>query len=86
MKSLFSGELTQLCPLVEVIQTKGASTRRLEKAAGLGSLPLLRCVHRAADSDSGAWSSALCSVAASRGRLDCLCYAHEQGCPWDDDT
>ena len=79
----FSSELTQLCPLIEVMQTEGTSTRRLEKAAGLGSRSLMRCVHRAADRGSATWSSAVCSIAAGGGHLDCLRYAHEQDCPWD---
>ena len=27
-----------------------------------------------------------CSYAAKNGHLDCLKYAHENGCPWDEDT
>ncbi len=26
------------------------------------------------------------SIAAQYGRLDCLRYAHENGCPWDETT
>lgn len=29
---------------------------------------------------------AMCSCAASFGRLDCLQFLHEQGCPWDAET
>ena len=27
-----------------------------------------------------------CSNAAKSGHLECLKYAHENGCPWDEDT
>jgi hypothetical protein len=28
----------------------------------------------------------LCAFAAKNGHLECLKYAHEQGCPWDKNT
>ena len=28
----------------------------------------------------------LCNLAAKNGHLECLKYAHENGCPWDEDT
>jgi len=31
-------------------------------------------------------TAAMCACAASHGRLDCLQYLHEQGCPWDAET
>ena len=27
-----------------------------------------------------------CSEAARGGHLECLKYAHEKGCPWDEET
>ena len=27
-----------------------------------------------------------CSKAAESGHLECLKYAHENGCPWDEET
>ena len=27
-----------------------------------------------------------CASAAGNGHLDCLKYAHENGCPWDENT
>ena len=32
------------------------------------------------------WTSRACAEAASHGLLDCLTYAHENGCPWDSRT
>ncbi len=29
------------------------------------------------------WNETTCQYAAQHGRLDCLRYAHENGCPWD---
>ncbi len=32
------------------------------------------------------WHEGTCALAAERGSLDCLQYAHERGCPWDGST
>lgn len=32
------------------------------------------------------WDADACVAAAAKGRLDCLRYLHEQGCPWGADT
>ena len=32
------------------------------------------------------WSAETCQLAAQRGRLDCLMYAHQSGCPWNAET
>ncbi len=32
------------------------------------------------------WGRNTCRYAAQYGLLDCLRYAHENGCPWDENT
>ena len=32
------------------------------------------------------WDKRTCEIAAAYGNLDCLIYAHENGCPWDEKT
>ena len=32
------------------------------------------------------WNAYTCEFAASNGHLECLKYAHEHGCPWDEGT
>lgn len=32
------------------------------------------------------WNAGLCAESARRGRLDCLVYLRENGCPWDERT
>ena len=40
----------------------------------------------AAENGQFDWSSRTCSKAALGGHLECLKYAHENGCPWDEKT
>ena len=35
---------------------------------------------------SGVWNLDTTSRSARYGHLDCLRYAHENGCPWNEDT
>ena len=35
---------------------------------------------------AGAFTASDCEEAASNGHLECLKYAHEHGCPWDENT
>ena len=32
------------------------------------------------------WDASTCYSAASNGHIECLRYAHENGCPWDEQT
>ena len=38
------------------------------------------------DLESYAWNEWTCANAALNGHLDCLRYAHENGCPWNEVT
>ena len=33
---------------------------------------------------AGAFTASDCEEAAANGQLECLKYAHEHGCPWDE--
>mmetsp|Transcript_6121 Transcript_6121/g.10185 ORF Transcript_6121/g.10185 Transcript_6121/m.10185 type:complete len:350 (-) Transcript_6121:111-1160(-) len=54
------------------------------RAARLGSLVCLEYILGKDRCD--ALGCNICSEAAKWGRMDCLMYAHEHGCPWDEDT
>jgi hypothetical protein len=44
------------------------------------------CLERAHNHFGVMWNEDTCYYAATRGKLDCLIYLHENGCPWDNMT
>lgn len=96
MQAARGGDIDCLCHVVEI----GAVVREdaVEAAAFSGSVPCLQFIieqltHVSMDSNGssitygGNWRKpTVCSVAAGRGHMNLLRYAHENGCPWDSST
>ena len=83
----FSSELDQLQPLVKVLRVGRDIPSMMVGAAGQGVLSILRCLHQSASRDAvNPWSFGIFEAAAEGGHVECLKYAHEQGCPWNQNT
>jgi hypothetical protein len=54
-------------------------------AAGNGDLDNLKIIHQNIKIKCR-WGTSTCWGAAANGKLECLKYAHENGCPWDSMT
>jgi hypothetical protein len=54
----------------------------LDTAAFYGNIDSIKFARKRGEE----WSVSVTRIAASSGKLDCLKYLHENGCPWDEET
>jgi len=61
--------------------TDGLAQRLLVTASAFGYVGVLDHI---AQHTRGAWHADAATSAATHGRLECLAYLHDRGCPWDE--
>ena len=70
--------------LFKSIMTNEPGYFMAKAAMAPGKPDIMRCLHRYYDEQQiNPWSIDICAIAARLGNLDCLQYAHENGCEWN---
>lgn len=76
-------EIAKFCCLHEQIHTLALASAVLAKCVITNSKQIAKMIEKY---PCGDWDDHLCSLAARKGHLLCLKYAHENGYYWDEDT
>lgn len=76
----FDQELVYLKLLRNIVRERVAEKQLIIAAEG-GQKVVMQCLHSMFGNSK--WSVKVCEAAARAGSLECLQYAHQQGCPWN---